>query len=89
MKLKKKLYGWFDSPGQEKPAYDPPKICLFCTKPLGFYFDKSDVQCISLMGVTDKRSYFYRVHKACYESATPEEITLYESSIIDNSPTKP
>lgn len=79
-----KLFGYYDEKTDwDKPAtptYDPglETECLFCFKPL-----MVPIKTISLMKVGDAKSYFYRVHKECYETATPEEITTYESTLID------
>ena len=70
------MYGWFDSPEQEVPAYDPgPNIdCPFCKESLTC----RAVTTISLCAQESSRSYFYRVHKDCYEAGTPEERQFYD-----------
>jgi len=81
------LVGYFNHYNNKKPTYNPPKICLLCCEPIKFSFE-NECKTISLMAEKGNRSYFYRVHKDCYEKATPDEIQLYESSIIDNQQTK-
>lgn len=78
---KLKLYGWYEDTSNT-PTYTPPKICLFCVKPVV----KEEMKCISLMGTNSNCSYFYWVHKICYRNASEGEILSYESSIIDNDP---
>lgn len=64
-----KYLGWFDNDSQTEPAYNPPinGPCIVCDEPL-----HPPIKSISLMpieGAADGRSYFYRVHRACYEAA--------------------
>lgn len=77
------LFGYFDSPEQTTPAYDPGVEidCPLCSKPL----DLSNMVTISLMRQDriDNRSYFYRLHKTCREWATDDEILDIESMVID------
>lgn len=35
------------------------------------------------MPIGGERSYFYDVHRGCYENATPDQITDIESMVID------
>lgn len=79
-------FGYFDKPGQDAPAFDPglnvecPVCQLALSRPM---------KTISLMlddenlGGRDTRSYFYRVHKQCYEGLNAEEETALDSTIID------
>lgn len=58
--------GFYSSPGQTEPAYDPPHNgpCIACNIPLNI-----PVKTVSLMPEdADGRSYFYRAHKSCYET---------------------
>lgn len=63
------IYGWFDDPEQSLPSYDPPRdaSCLFC----GNAIRADDVRTHSLMVPEEyaSRSYFYRTHRSCAESA--------------------
>lgn len=80
------LFGYFDDPAQTEPAFDPglDVDCLICHTKLS-----RPMLCVDLMlddpnlGGRDSRSYFYRVHKECYESLTPEQVTDLDSVIID------
>jgi hypothetical protein len=59
--------GFFDRADQEEPTYDPPHDapCPVCLEPVC-----APLKTIILMWFEPehrKRSYFYRVHKACYE----------------------
>ena len=76
-----KLFGYFETAESQFPDYDPglDVECIICFKKLS-----APLNTISLYNPKDPRSYFYRTHKNCYESATPEEITAYESTLIDN-----
>lgn len=78
-----KLFGYFDSAVSDKATYDPGLgvDCLFCSKPLS-----KPMKTTSIMKDGDSKSYFYRTHKDCYDSASEEDITLYESSLIDSLP---
>jgi hypothetical protein len=78
--IRKDIFGWFDYPGQEEPTHDPglKTICPICVGQLN-----APVKTISFLKDGDNRSYFYRTHKSCYESANTEDIIAIESSIID------
>ncbi len=78
------IFGYFDAPGQETPAFDPGTNapCPFCTAAVG---DGRRVVTISLRP-DGNRSYFYRAHKDCYEQADPDEITNIESIAVDELP---
>ncbi len=59
-----KMYGWFSSPDQEVPDYDPPRNapCPHCGEPL----HEGDVRTHSFANIDGgNRSYFYRTHKTC------------------------
>lgn len=76
--------GWFESPDQATPAYDPgvgSGKCLVCAKTLF-----APVLTTSLMREGSTRSYFYRTHRNCYDSASESEILNLESAIIDGMP---
>ncbi|MGB8644453.1 MAG: hypothetical protein WCF84_04400 [Anaerolineae bacterium] len=73
-------YGYFDRPEQTVPAYDPglEVDCPICRFPLSH-----PVKSISLLAVGDSRSFFYRVHKYCWEPLSPEQQTAIDSQIVD------
>ena len=78
------LFGYFDSPDQTKPAFDPGLEidCPFCDHEL-HNTTHASVKTISLMLEGDNRSYFYRAHEVCYDVAWLEQITAVESALID------
>lgn len=73
-------FGYFDDVDQEYPAYDPGLSinCPICERLLS-----APMKTISVMLEGDSRSYFYRTHKACYESLSEEEATALDSQIVD------
>jgi hypothetical protein len=75
------IFGYFNSPEDEIPAHDPGTntVCPICTNKLS-----PPLKTISIMKRHDIKSYFYRTHKACYESISQDEITNIESSLIDS-----
>lgn len=75
--------GYFDHPA-EPPIYDPPldSPCVVC----GVVMLGNRIT-ISLAPVGGRRSYFFRAHKACWESLSEEDQAQFESSIIDEPPT--
>lgn len=92
--MNKSIYGYFDSPHQEAPpAYDPglDALCPVCNKPIGeFTPNTPNIKTISLMLVDPElgyfladRSYFYRVHKVCYENLSDEQQAALDWPIID------
>jgi hypothetical protein len=74
------MFGYFDAPYQEIPAYDPGLgvDCPVCNRPLS-----RPVVTTSLMVPGDGRSYFYRMHKACRAGLTPEAETNIDSVLVD------
>lgn len=74
-------YGYYDSPLQTAPAYDPglDALCPICAGPL----DLDDVRTISLMVPGDDRSYFYRVHRSCHEPLSEERRSAVDGLLID------
>jgi hypothetical protein len=64
-----RIYGWYDRPDQpvDQPTFNPsfPGPCLFC----GNETSESDVRTHSLMAMDGARSFFYRTHRTCHESA--------------------
>jgi len=75
------VYGYYDSPLQDKPVYDPGLTvpCLIC----GGCLTGDDVRTISLMVPEDSRSYFYRVHRSCHEPLTEQERSSVDGLLID------
>ena len=81
------VFGYFDDPSQTEPTFDPGLNvdCLVCHTRLS-----PPMKTISVMldeptlGGRDNRSYFYRVHKDCYEALTPQQETNLDSVIIDS-----
>ncbi len=73
------VYGYFDNPLQETPAYDPglDVDCPVCYDRLSH-----PMKTISVMAVGDSKSYFYRVHKTCFESLSEEQAIELDSVII-------
>lgn len=75
-----KPYGYFSSPDQSEPEYDPGTHvdCPICHHPLS-----RAIVTISLMAKGDSRSYFYRVHKVCYARLDEQQKTDLDSLIVD------
>lgn len=74
----KSIYGYFDDTSNV-PAVDPGLDidCPICEMPL------SEPMCSpSFMVEGDKRSYFYRAHRACYDS-NPDLVSEIEGVIVD------
>lgn len=74
------LFGYFEGQS-DTPAYDPGTSvpCMYCQNTLS-----APIKTISLMVPGQNRSYFYRMHKGCYEGMAPEEVSNYEGALIDN-----
>lgn len=72
------IYGYFDKPHQCEPTYNPSLDvnCPFCHKELGY--PQIPIKTICFMREGDTKSYFYRCHRKCYESASPEEISAID-----------
>ncbi len=70
--MPEKIYGYYDRADQPieqptiNPAFDAP--CLFCDKPL----TEDDMRTHSIMPIGSSRSYFYRTHRTCHESASSQ-----------------
>lgn len=71
------MYGYFDNASQTEPADDPGLgiVCPYCKKPLS----DGPVVTASFLAVQSKRSYFYRMHKICRNSAPASLIQQYET----------
>ena len=80
--VRQDIFGWFDSPDQTVPAHDPglKTICPVCAKELS-----RPMKTISMMTVDtgSDRSYFFRVHKLCWEGITERERDAIEGSLVD------
>lgn len=74
-------FGYYDSPEQTSPAYDPGESapCLICGEP----WTTDTVRTISIAGVTADRSWFYRIHRACDDAQTPEEAAAREALYVE------
>lgn len=77
------IFGYFDSPLQSEPFFDPGLgvNCPHCRQPLDAGPEDRLAICFMLPG--DARSYFYRVHKVCHDTASPEAEMRIESWIVD------
>lgn len=81
-----RLYGWYDRPDQpiEQPTYNPehPGVCLFC----GGTTSDQDVRTHSLMPLHREppRSYFYRTHRTCHESASDEQRIAIDDIVFES-----
>lgn len=79
--IQRPWFGYYDSPEQTAPAYDPGQSapCLICGEP----WTDDNVRTISIAGVTADRSWFYRVHRACDDAQTPEEAAAREALYVE------
>ena len=70
--------GWFDSPGQDEPAFDPAEngTCPLCQARMG---DERRL-CRSMMPIGGRRSYFFSYHERCKDMAALE---LVEEAVVD------
>jgi hypothetical protein len=89
--IRKSIYGYFDSPDQTVPVYDPglDVPCPVCMWPVGGHTPDHPIMTISVMVESDDRfprdarSYFYRIHKSCYEAISEEQRSMLDSVIVD------
>lgn len=87
--MRKDIFGYYDDPAQDKPAHDPgPEgLCPVCCCPIGKHHATTNpVKTISLMAHDPNhrtRSFFFRAHKNCWNTTTPHNRMLIESSVID------
>lgn len=75
------IFGYYDRHRQSEPTYDPPHDapCPVCLLPVA-----PPVRTVSLMAEHNpQRSYFYRLHKRCHETASALTISQIESSVIE------
>ena len=79
-RLKMNIFGFFDDRYQTEPSQDPgfEVDCPVCHKRI-----EAPMVTVSLMLVGDNRSYFYRMHKACSDSVSPELETEIDSLLMD------
>lgn len=77
------IIGYFDDAASSIPTFDPgPSVnCPFCIQPL-----RSPIKTISLMKPRSDRSYFYRAHRACYETASADYVCDLETGILGDTP---
>ena len=79
-----RIYGWYERSDQpiDQPTYNPafPGVCLFC----GGLTSEEDVRTHSLMAVNARRSFFYRTHRTCHESANDEARNAIDGVVIDS-----
>jgi hypothetical protein len=89
--MTKSQYGYYDSPEQTAPVYDPGVIdvlCPICGKTLTDREaqDRSfcnSIRTISLLVLGDSRSYFYRVHATCHEPLSQSQRSSIDGLLID------
>lgn len=77
-----RIYGYYDSPLQPVPVYDPG-IVNVCCPICGELLNENNIRTISLMALEDNRSYFYRVHKSCHINLTQEQQANLDGRLID------
>jgi hypothetical protein len=82
MTTHKTHFGYFDDPDQTVPAFDPG-LDAPCPACLNVHLGNWPVVTISLMVPGDNRSYFYRMHKRCYEQLNDDQRNIFDSDIID------
>jgi len=86
-------YGYYDAPEQTKPQFDPGDnaLCPLCDKSLhdpvvtvSLVLGDADLlgEAISV-SIHDVRSYFYRMHKECYENASQDELQRCDDRLIE------
>lgn len=80
--VRRDVFGYFDSPEQTVPAYDPglQAPCVVCTQSL---LGKPVVTVSLMPDAIRQRSYFFRAHKECWNGISPQEQSAIESSLID------
>jgi len=89
--MRKDIFGYYDEPTQTKPAHDPGPdgLCPVCCSLVGKHSIDNPVKTISL-AVEDlkrrTRSFFFRTHRNCWDSTSPHNRMLIESSVIDECP---
>lgn len=83
------VFGWFGDASQTEPEHDPgfDAPCPICIHAVGRHSVDSPIKTISLM-VEDpakrRNSFFFRVHKRCWEMVSNHERNMVESSLIDH-----
>jgi len=85
METLQKVYGYYDRADQPidqptiNPALDGP--CLFCGKPL----TDEDMRTHSMMAMDGaQRSFFYRTHRTCHESADDKSRNAIDQVVWDS-----
>ena len=81
----KNIYGYFSAFEQTTPDRDPGLNvpCPICQKVIGSHTPDSPIKTISIFVEGDSRSYFYRVHKPCYDDLNPEQQNQLDWPIVD------
>lgn len=74
------IYGFFAAADQTVPSFDPGLAvsCPVCLQTL-----RRPVKTISLMKEGDERSFFFRAHSECWQSASEDEREQIETALID------
>lgn len=79
----KVVTGYFDRPDQTVPTFDPglPSPCPVCSEDV---HPDHEMKTISVMATEPReRCYFFRAHKACWETAGDALRSNIESAVID------
>jgi len=74
------IFGYFDQSDPVFPARDPglDVECPVCHRTLS-----SPLITVSIALLGDRRSYFYRAHRDCYQGLSADGQTQIDSAIID------
>lgn len=79
-----KIYGWYDRPDQpvDMPTYDPPHDapCPFCGGPI----TPTDIRTHSMLMEGSSRSFFYRSHRSCHQTADVMQQSAIDAVIWDS-----
>lgn len=82
------ILGWFVALGDEKPFSDPGMgaPCPVCAKPVRDPKSTTvqPIKTISFMPVAVRKSFFFRVHKACWEGISEDEQGVIEGVFVDD-----
>lgn len=81
MNKQQQIYGWYDSAHQpkDKPTYNPPfdALCPYCDLPLS----DEDMRTHSMLMENAPQCFFFRTHRTCDESASPEQRQAVDDKI--------
>ena len=80
--------GYFTAPEQRTPAFDPglDVPCPVCGEPLS---NGEPLREISLMPRGHARSYFYRLHKACFRKLSRAGREALDAEVIEQALSRP